>query len=247
MRLSVQLYTVRDALAEDYVGTLRKLRAIGLEYVEGAGNYGGGSAEEGKRILDDLGLKASGSHVGLDRLQRHLDEVIEEHQTMEIPYVIVPYLSEGDRHDYTKLAGILTPIGTKLKEKGLTLCYHNHDFEFQAQNGELGLDVLYSKTNPNLLQAELDLAWVQIGGQDPAAYVRKYANRMPLVHLKDFDPSKTPRWRPAGQGVVDWDGCLAACQEAGVRFGAIELDESPGDPLDAVRESFEFFYGRGLS
>lgn len=247
MRLSLQLYTVRDALAEDYVGTLRRIKEIGLEYVEGAGNYGGGSPEEGKKILDDLGLKASGSHVGLDRLQHHLDEVIEEHQTMEIPFVIVPYLVEADRNDYTKLAGILTPIGMRLKEKGLTLCYHNHDFEFAMQNDETGLEILYSKTNPNLLQAELDLAWVAIGGQDPVATIERYSDRLPLVHLKDYDPDATPRWRPAGEGVMDWDACLAACAAAGVQFGAIELDESPGDPLDAVEKSFRFFYGKGLS
>lgn len=247
MRLSIQLYTVRDALAEDYVGTLKRIKEIGLEYVEGAGNYGGGSPAEGKKILDDLGLKASGSHVGLDRLQHHLDEVIEEHQTMEIPFVIVPYLVEADRNDYTKLAGILTPIGTRLKEKGLTLCYHNHDFEFQKLNDETGLEILYSKTNPNLVQAELDLAWVSIGGEDPVENIRKYANRLPLVHLKDYDPDSTPRWRPAGEGVMDWDACLAACADAGVQFGAIELDESPGDPLDAVEKSYGFFYGKGLS
>lgn len=166
---------------------------------------------------------------------------------MGIPFVIVPYLVEADRHDYSKLAGILTPIGTKLKEKGLVLCYHNHDFEFQMQNDETGLEVLYSKTNPNLVQAELDLAWVAIGGQDPVATIQKYANRLPLVHLKDYDPDATPRWRPAGEGVMDWDACLAACNDAGVQFGAIELDESPGDPLDAVAKSFEFFYGKGLS
>lgn len=247
MRLSVQLYTVRDALAQDYVGTLRKIKEIGLEYVEGAGNYGGGTAKEGKAILDDLGLKASGSHVALDRLQHHLDEVIEEHQTMEIPFVIVPYLVEDDRNDYTKLAGILTPIATKLKEKGLTLCYHNHDFEFQKFGDHTGLEILYSKTNPNLLQAELDLAWVAIAGESPVATIEKYANRLPLVHLKDYDPEATPRWRPAGEGVMDWDACLAAASAAGARFGAIELDESPGDPIDAVRKSFEFFYGKGLS
>ena len=247
MRLSVQLYTVREALAEDYVGTLRRLKEIGLEYVEGAGNYGGGTAAEGKAILDDLGLKASGSHVDINRLQHSLDEVIEEHQTMEIPFVIVPYLAEADRNDYTKLAGILTPIGTKLKEKGLTLCYHNHDFEFQMQNDETGLEVLFSKTNPNLLQSELDLAWVAIAGADPVATMEKYGNRLPLVHLKDYDPDATPRWRPAGEGVMDWDACLAKAQELGVQYGAIELDESPGDPLDAVAKSYEFFYGKGLS
>lgn len=247
MRLSVQLYTVRDALAQDYVGTLKRLKAIGLEYVEGAGNYGGGTAAEGKAILDDLGLKASGSHVGLDRLQHHLDEVVDEHQTMGIPFVIVPYLVEADRHDYSKLAGLLTPIATKLKEKGLVLCYHNHDFEFAMQNDETGLEVLYSKTNPNLVQAELDLAWVSIAGADPVATMERYGNRLPLVHLKDYDPSATPRWRPAGEGVMDWDAILPKAQELGVQFGVIELDESPGDPLDAVAKSFEFFYGKGLS
>ena len=247
MRLSVQLYTVRDALAEDYVGTLKKLKDIGLEYVEGAGNYGGGTPEEGKAILDDLGLKASGSHVGLDRLQHHLDEVIAEHKTMEIPFVIVPYLVEADRNDYTKLAGILTPIATRVKEAGLVLCYHNHDFEFQRYNDETGLEILYSKTNPNLVQAELDLAWVAIAGADPVVTMRTYANRLPLIHLKDFDPNATPRWRPAGEGTMDFDAILPAAQEVGVQYGVIELDESPGDPIDAVRKSFEYFYSKGLS
>ena len=192
MRLSVQLYTVRDALAEDYVGTLKKLKDIGLEYVEGAGNYGGGSAEEGKKILDDLGLKASGSHVGIDQLQHDLDEVIETHQTMEIPFVIIPYLAEGDRNDYTKLAGILEPIGHKLKDKGLTLCYHNHDFEFQKLNDETGLDILYSKTDPTLSRPSSTSPGSRSAATDPATYIQKYADRTPLVHLKDFDSSEDP-------------------------------------------------------
>ena len=246
MRLSVQLYTVRDALAQDYVGTLKKLRDIGLEYVEGAGNYGGGTAEEGKALLDDLGLKVSGSHVGLDALQNDLDAVIANHKTLGCPYVIIPFLGSDDR-DYAKLAATVAPIGTRLKAEGLTLCYHNHDFEFVEVDGTTGLDLLYARTNPNLLQAELDLAWIKIGGQDPAAYIRKYATRTPLVHLKDYDPSQKPQWRPAGEGVMDWDACLAACKEANVQFGAIELDESPGDPVEAVRKSFDYFKAKGLS
>lgn len=246
MRLSVQLYTVRDALANDFLGTLKTIREIGLEYVEVAGNIGGGTAEEAKAIFDDLGLKVSGSHVGLDQLTNSLDDVIATHKTLGCPHVIIPYLGDEDR-DYAKLAETVTPIGTKLKGDGLTLCYHNHDFEFVEVEDTTGLDLLYARTNPNLLQAELDLAWVQIGGQDPAAYIRKYANRTPLVHLKDYDPDATPRWRPAGQGIVDWDACLAACEEIGVKFGAIELDESPGEPLDAVKASFEYFASKGLS
>ncbi len=246
MRLSVQLYTVRDALDQDFAGTLKKISDIGLEYVEVAGNIGGGTAEEGKKIFDDLGLKVSGSHVGLDQLTGDLDGVIAKHKTLGCPHVIIPFLGDADR-DYAKLAETVAPIGTKLKAEGLTLCYHNHDFEFAEVDGVAGLDLLYTKTNPNLLQAELDLAWVSIGGQDPAAYIRKYANRTPLVHLKDYDSTKTPRWRPAGEGVMDWDACLAASKEVGVKFGVIELDESPGDPVEAVKTSFEYFKAKGLS
>ena len=100
---------------------------------------------------------------------------------------------------------------------------------------------------PDLLKAQLDLAWVHIGGADPVEYIHRFADRTPMVHLKDYDPALTPQWRPAGQGILDWDGILTACQEVGVEYGSIELDESPGAPIEAVRESFNYFSSKGLS
>jgi sugar phosphate isomerase/epimerase len=70
--------------------------------------------------------------------------------------------------------------------------------------------------------------------------------RAPLVHLKDYDPAVDPQWVPGGNGVMDWGGILEACGESGVRFGVIELDAYAGAPLDAVRESYRYFHGRGL-
>jgi sugar phosphate isomerase/epimerase len=137
----------------------------------------------------------------------------------------------------------LEPIAAKVKEAGIRFAYHNHAHEFEGD----GLDKFYAATDPELVLAELDLAWVHIGGQDPAAYLRKMGKRAPLVHLKDYDPNEKPQWRPAGTGVLDFDSILAACDELGVEYGAIELDESPGDPIDAVRQSYEFFKSKGLS
>jgi len=242
MRLSVQLYTVRDALTADLEGTLAALKAIGLEYVELAGMYDR-SAAEWKALLDANGLKASGAHTGLDRVTGDLDAVIDEAKTIGFNYVIVPWVGAETYADgWDTFAQSLNPIGVKLKEAGLTLAYHNHAFEFVDN----GLDTFYAAADPSALVAELDLAWIQIGGADPAAYIEKMSGRVPLVHLKDYDPTKSPQWQPAGSGTVDYDAILPACEAAGVQFGCIELDESAIDPIDAVRASFEFLSGKGL-
>ena len=127
------------------------------------------------------------------------------------------------------------------------MAYHNHAFEFtRGSNGRLGLETLYDSTAPDLVKSELDVAWVQIGGGDPAAWIERLKGRIPLIHLKDYNPDMTPQWQPGGEGVVDWNAVLAAAKNVGVEFGAIELDESPGDPVEAVRSSYRFFSGRGL-
>jgi sugar phosphate isomerase/epimerase len=243
MRLSVQLYTLRDALSSDVPGTLAQLKETGLEYVELAGMYGK-SAEEWQSMLGDAGLWASGAHIGMDALQNDIEAVIEQADTIGFEYVIIPWVgSESYSGGWDTFAQSLTPISAKLKTAGLTLAYHNHSFEFE--NG--GLDTFYASAPRETVVAQLDLAWVQIGGADPAAYVAKMAGRVPLVHLKDYDPSLTPQWRPAGEGIVDWDAVLAACAAAKVEFGSIELDESPGDPMKAVSQSVAFFQAKGLS
>jgi len=244
MKLSIQLYTVRDQFTADPAGTLKKLKEIGLNYVEGGGSFGGDTASEGRKLLDELGLKASGAHIGLPSWENEFDKVIEEAKTIGVDYVIVPWIDQAVYADgWEKFALKLNEIGQKVKDAGLTLAYHNHAFEFEND----GLTTLYDTADPELVKAQLDIAWAQIGGADPVALIQKLKGRLPLVHLKDFDPDKTPQWRPAGQGIVDWDKILAAIAEGDVEYGAIELDESPGDPLDAVAESVAFFRSKGIS
>lgn len=242
MRLSVQLYTLRDPLEQDLAGTLDKVKAIGLEYVELAGFYGK-TAEEWKTLLAERGLKVSGAHIPLNRFQDELDAVLAEAELLDIPTLIVPWIgADGAPNGWGEVGKSLEPIAEKVVAAGRKFAYHNHAHEFEGG----GMDAFYEASDPKLVQAELDLAWVKIGGEDPAAYVRKYAGRVPLVHLKDYDPTQTPQWRPAGTGVIDYDSVLAACEEVGVEYGCIELDLSPGDPIEAVRESYEFLNSKGL-
>jgi sugar phosphate isomerase/epimerase len=242
MRLTVQLYTLRDKLEADLEGTLQSVKAIGLEYVELAGAYGK-SVDEWKTILGDLGLKVSGSHVPLDQLESNLEGVIADNKALGNPFVIVPWVSkEKYAGNWTAFGEELNGYGQTLADAGLALAYHNHDFEFEGD----GLSALYAASSPEYVKAELDLAWISIAGADPVAWLQKMSGRVPLVHAKDYSPNETPRWRPAGEGVLDFDAILPAAEAAGVQFAGIELDESPGDPLEAVRASFEYFAAKGL-
>jgi sugar phosphate isomerase/epimerase len=243
MRISLQLYTVRDALAKDLQGTLDKVRDIGLKYVEFAGYYDQ-SASDWKTLVTDRGLTFSAAHIGFDQIRDDFDEVVENCKIMGVETVVVPWIGEDHYKDgWDAFGRVLQPIGQMLKKEGLQLAYHNHAFEFKTD----GLVGLYGATSPDILKAQLDLAWVSIGGADPVDYIHRFADRTTQVHLKDYDPTKTPQWRPAGQGILDWDPIIAACLEAGVQYGSIELDESPGDPIEAVRESFNYFAAKGLN
>jgi sugar phosphate isomerase/epimerase len=244
MKLSVQLYTVRDAMSEDPIGTLKRLKEIGLNYVEGGPTIGADTAAESKKILEDLGLQVSGAHIALNSLENSLDEAIENVKALGCDYVILPWIDKDVYADgWEKFALRLNPIGKKVKDAGLSFCYHNHAFEFEND----GFNTLYANADPEYVKAQLDIAWCQIGGSDPAEMIRTLKGRLPLVHLKDFDPARTPEWTPAGQGKVDWLACLGAIAEGNVEFGAIELDLSPGDPLEAVEESVNFFRAKGIS
>ncbi len=243
MRISLQLYTLRDALAQDLNGTLDKVRDIGLKYVEFAGYYGL-TAADWKKLTVDRGLKFSAAHIGFDQIKDNFAVVVADCKAMGCDTVVIPWIGEEHYKDgWDKFGKECEPLGAKLKAEGLQLAYHNHSFEFKTD----GLHGLYGSTSPDLLKAQLDLAWVAIGGADPATLIKAFANRLPQVHLKDYDPTKTPQWQACGQGVLNWDPILAACKAAGVQYGSIELDEFAGDPVEAVRQSYEFFVSKGLS
>lgn len=242
MRLSVQLYTLRDAMGADPASTLAQVRESGLEYVELAGTYGLPAADFAA-MLRDHDLKVSGSHVGLEALEKSFDDVVAEAHAFDIEWVIVPYVSE-DRRNWGQLAQTLSGLGERLTAEGLSLAYHNHDFEIRADQG---LRVLVAETHPMLVSFEIDLGWVRFAGEDPAKLLWELGPRAPLVHLKDMDPGCGNPHVVAGDGAVHWDEVLAACEGIGVQYGVIEMDLPPNDPIQDVRTCVRYFQDRGLS
>lgn len=245
MKISVQCYTLRNEFEKDVEGTFKKLKEIGLNYVELAGLYGHPPAQI-KAILDANGLKASGTHVGLDRFQNDFNGLVKECQTLGIKDVILPWIGEDSYKDgWEKFAQSLTPVVEKCEKAGLRFAYHNHAFEFKFQGDQPGMDVFYQAADPSV-HAQLDLYWCYTGGQDPAAYVRKLKGRIVSVHLKDGKGEDKPQYSPA-EGVLKWDEILAACESSGVEVGAIEYDECVGSPFDAVAASLDFFRKKGYA
>jgi len=244
MRLSVQLYTLRQPLAEDFAGTLKAVKDIGFEYVELAG-YNGQSAAEVKKVLDDLGLKVSGGHYGLDALE-DVETIAADSNLFHNKHVILPWIGEDKyKNGWVEFGKELEPLARAYTDRGFMFCYHNHAFEFENR-GVSTFDQMWAETEADVLKSQLDLGWVAVAGLDPAEYLRKLGNRVCCVHLKEFSGNKESWDAEAGKGVIDWDSVIAACNDLNIEFGAIEMDNTPDEPLVSVRRSAEFFFSKGL-
>ena len=257
--VALQLYTVRDEAERDFAGTMEKVREMGYALVEPAGLYGI-PAREFRHILDDTGLRAICAHVPIMELISDLDRTLADYQTIGCEYLAIPYLPEEMRPGTPGFAETLRQIeriGRASSAIGIPLLYHNHDFEFVVmEDGSFGLDYLYRVIPEELLQTELDVCWIKVAGQDPASYIRRYAGRSPIVHLKDFTGEKSEHmydligmetkrdaapstfaFRPVGHGVQDFPPILEAAAESGARYVVVEQDAWQGPSLEAARES----------
>ncbi|MDQ6833575.1 MAG: sugar phosphate isomerase/epimerase, partial [Chloroflexota bacterium] len=226
--VALQLYTVREEAARDFVGTLEQVAGIGYAGVELAG-YGPLSPKELRAKLDALGIVIAGSHVALARLENELPAVIAECRTLGCPTVICPVLPQERRTEdgFRSLAPSLNQIGAIVRAEGLALCYHNHAFEFETMvEGITAYDWLAARTDPALVQLELDAFWAQKAGHDPAALLAKYAGRVPLVHLKDMTADAEQTFAPIGTGSINFAPIFAAAERGGIQWYIVEQDKA---------------------
>lgn len=241
--VALQLYTVRDACEKDLVGTLNQVADMGYAGVELAGTYGR-SAQEVKELLDKLGLPCVGSHTG----DRDLDEVVSFHKALDCKYVGWAAFPGGlpDTEEALQAAvKLLNQRGADYKEHGLRLYYHNHSGEFKKINGKAILDWFYEDTDPDLVKAQYDVCWVHNAGVDPAAYMRKYPGRCPLLHLKDMKADKT--LTEVGNGVVDFEAIFAESEFAGVEWYVVEQDSWERPSIESARISLENLKACGIA
>jgi sugar phosphate isomerase/epimerase len=251
-KLAAQLYTVRDytRTAKDFRASIKKVADIGYTAVQVSG-IGPIPHKEVKAITDEFGLTICITHVGFDYLQNDTEAAIAQHKLWNCPNVAVgsmpgPY-REGGLESFKQFARDATEVGRKLADAGLTFSYHNHSFEFVRFGGRTGLDVIYEESDPRYLQAEIDTYWVQHGGGDSIAWIKKMAGRMPVIHFKDmvmYEGQQT--MAEIGEGNLNWPGIIEACEETGVEWYAIEQDRCLRNPFESLKISYDNLRAMGV-
>lgn len=245
--IAVQLYTLRDFCAKDFDGVLERVAEIGFRAVE-FGGFHGRSPSDLRKTLDYCSLSAVSAHFGLDRLRDDIEGVAGDARLLGLRYVVCPWLDEDQRRsaaDYRDVARILQKAGERIRRDRLQLCHHHHAFEFETFDGKTGLEWLRDETDAETVKFQIDTYWVNAGGADPAAWIRKLGGRCAMVHLKDR--AKDGGFGEVGSGTLDFAAIFEAAKSAGVGVYIIEQDTCPRDPFDCLKTSLKFLKDQGIA
>jgi sugar phosphate isomerase/epimerase len=259
--IGLQIYTVREAAAKDLPGTLRAVADIGYREIELAG-IPATSATDLRKILNDLGLAAPSMHASMADLQTGLQQRIDYAKALGTRYLVCSFPWTADSRfrntalsiasgitldDWKWNADQLNEIGAVAAKAGLSCGYHNHNMEFRSYDGVVAYDELLRLTDPKLVTMELDLAWVATAGVDPLKYLRKHADRISMLHVKEVrkDLRTTvdklqSQTTEVGSGKIDWKQVFGAMDPARIRHYFVEQENFERAPLEAVRISFDY-------
>lgn len=258
----VQLFSVAAELAVDLPGTLSALRSRGYETVETAGLLGL-TAKQLRARIEDAGLTCRSMHANMADLAAHLDQTMQVALDLGATWLVcaspTPPQPLDPKQDWVAaMIAAMTPDAWKtnaahlaevapvVTRSGLKLAYHNHPMEFiDLGDGTCGYDLLMAATSARELRVELDLGWVFVGGRDPAATIRKYADRVDLLHVKDMirDPASATGFRSVevGQGLIDWRAVFKAAHEVNLQGYFVEQEAPFKRPiLESLAMSREY-------
>ncbi len=252
--LGLQLYSVRDLLPKDYEGTLHKLGELGYQEVEAAGFFGH-DPNQVNAAMKNAGLKCVSAHYGYDALNPKLDEILDFGHKIGLSYLICAFPGHKDPSqvksghgrefsldDWRWNAEQFNRIGEKAHAAGIRFGYHNHTMEFRKQEGVVPLDEVIKLTDPAKVTFELDCGWVMVGGADPVTYLKKYASRISMLHVKDFkelpkagSESTPPPAANLGQGAIDYKPIFAAADKSRIKHMFVEQEQFDMPPYDALK------------
>lgn len=251
-QIAAQMYTLRDEMKtpEQMGETLKRVKAVGYDAVQLSG-HGPVEPQRMAGMVREAGLAVAATHVSFERLEQELDAVVADHRLWQCPYVGIgsmPAPFHGSLEGARTFARRAGEIARRLQDQGLTLIYHNHNFEFHRVDGPTRIyDVLLQET-PGCLQFELDTYWVQAAGGDPAYWIHQLSGRMDVIHFKDMAAAAdgTGIMAEVGEGNLNWPEILAACGEIGVKWHIVEQDICQRPPLESLRLSLHNLRAMGL-
>ncbi|MBI5264570.1 MAG: sugar phosphate isomerase/epimerase [Bradyrhizobium sp.] len=239
-KIGLQLYTVRDLLKSDFEGTLRNVALLGYREVEFVGVLGP-NVRRTRKLLRSLGLTAPSLHFDYTSLLKNAGASFDTAAVLGARFVVCPWLDQPERQtvdDWKRICENLNVIGELATRSGLTLAYHNHDFEFvNLADGVQPFDLLFSRTDERFVKFELDVYWATKGKVDPSTFLKAHPSRFRLVHLKDM--AKDGSFTELGNGTIDFGRIVDASFQSGVRHFFVEQDHSP-DPMRSIRASIAY-------
>ncbi len=231
--VAIQVYSIREEAEKDFIKTMEEVKDMGYDGVELAGLYGH-SPEELRDILKKIGLTPISSHVPYLEFMEDIEETVNRYAVIGCRFLVIPYLTEEYRYgteNYQVFLDKIPLIAKACNEKGITLLYHNHDFEFEkTMDGNYVLDELFGKYSKEIIQTEIDTCWVKVSGVEPTEYIRKYSGRSPIIHLKDFIHNDKFDFCPLGDGVQDIPAILEEAIKAGAEWIVVEQDQHSKNP-----------------
>ncbi|MES1221469.1 MAG: TIM barrel protein [Bacteroidota bacterium] len=241
----LQLYSLRDVLPKYPKEILKQVAEFGYKQLEGyegaKGMFWGMSNIEFKKYMDDLGMNFVSSHC---ETNKDFEKKVADAASIGMKYIIYPY--EGPNKtmdDYKKLTDDFNKKGEICKKNGIRFAFHNHDFSFRAINGVFPQDVLMQNTDPSLVDFEMDMYWVVTAGQDPVAWLKKYPNRFPFVHVKDrtIGATATADTCILGQGSINYHSILKEARKLGVKYYIVEQEKYANTtPIDSAKADAEY-------
>jgi sugar phosphate isomerase/epimerase len=256
--IGLQVWTVRNQLAQDLPGTLRSIRKAGYAQIELMRML---DARDFVAPARELGLGISSAFIDWTSLAQpgpgsaaDLARSIALGREFGLKYLVFGYLGKGVRETVAQMRGhaaAANAFGRQCRDAGIQLCYHHHSFEFAPLEGghTTGWAVFLKELDPQLVQFEIDVFWAAIAGHDPVRLLRRLSGRVTQVHLKDLKAGMPVNWdeslvppdafRELGRGCLDLRQILATCAETGVAQCHVEQDQSP-DPLASIATSLNF-------
>ncbi len=246
IQFGLQLYTLRDDMAKDARGTLKKVADFGYKQIESfdgpKGMFFGMSNKEFKRYMDELGMTIISSHCNI---YQDFERKADEASAIGMKYLICPnYGAQKSIDGFKKAAEVFNDRGDICKKAGLRFAYHNHEYSFKMLDGQMPQDVMMQNTNKDTVDYEMDIYWVVTAGEDPMEWIRKYPDRFKLFHMKDRKKDAAPETRAAfttlGTGKIDLLSVAKLAMKNGKPYFFVEQDQADIPAIDAAQQNAEY-------
>jgi sugar phosphate isomerase/epimerase len=243
--VGLELYSVRNEMKKDLMGTVRGVAKIGYQCVEFYGPYYDWTPEYARQVraeLDELGISCYSTHNGLKSFTPEgISKAIDLNKILGTRYIVLAHPGEmSNLGDYKVVAETLNKANDIIKRQGLHAGYHNHDAEWKTLDGRKPMEVLATALDQSIM-LQLDVGTCLSTGNDPVAWINRNPGRIRSMHVKDWSPQKEYKVL-TGEGIAPWKKIFAAAEKTGgIESYLIEQEGSDYSEMETAQQCLGAF------